>query len=190
MTIILDLIGAAIIASMLILMMITFQYSMHEAADRALYTMNMVDHMDLCATKFNKVIALAGVGYTPATAVLHATQDSLVFRSYWNYMQDSLSITPVTLSIKLADYPNPYGTAVELRQDGELLSDLSPLFWINQLKFRYYNKNDALTTDKTQVRAAEVRLSFFRNPPRAGGRPITTKLQFKCYFMNAYMRGA
>lgn len=190
MSIIIDLIGAAIIGSMLVLMLITFQYSMHEAADRALYTMNMVDHMDMCASRFNFVIALAGVGLAPNVAVTHATQDSLVFRSYWNYVQDQITASPVTISIKLASAPNPFGTAVELRQDGVPLGDLSPLFWINQLKFRYYTKNDVLTTDKTLVRSAEVRLSFFRNPPRAGGRPITTKLQFKCYFMNAYMRGA
>jgi hypothetical protein len=190
MNLIIDLIGAAIVGSLLILMMITFQYQMHEATDRALYTMSMVDHMDLVAQKFNSVIALAGVGFNPNVAITYATQDSLVFRTYWDFQADHISTSPVTLSIKLASVPSPYGTAVVLLQDGVPLSDLGYLFWIDQLKFRYYNKTDALTTDKTLARSVEVRLSFFRSAPRLGGKPITTKLQFKCYFMNAYMRGA
>lgn len=190
MSFIIDLIGAAIIGSMLVLMMITFQFQMHEAVDRSLYTINMIDVMDQTATKLNSVIALAGVGYTPATAVKYATADSLVFYTYWNFQTDQLGGSPVTLSIKLSNMPNPYGTAVVLRQNGVPLTDLGYLFWINELKFRYYTKTDVLTTTAADVRSAEVRLAFFRNPPRAGSKPINTKLQFKCYFMNAYMRGA
>ena len=190
MNVLIDLLGASIIASMLVLMMITFHFQMYEATDRTLFTMNMIDHMDMCATKFNSVIALAGIGFDPDDAVIHATPDSLVFNTYWNFQTDQIQAYPVTLTIRLASVPNPYGTAVVILQDGVPLDDLGHLFWINQLKFRYYNKNDVLTTDATKVRSAEVRINFFRQAPRLDGKPIIAKLQFKCFFMNAYLRGA
>lgn len=190
MSFIIDLIGAALIASMLVMMMITFQFSMQEASERALYTMNMVDHMDQTATRLNNVIALAGVGFSPTTSITQASVDSLVFRTYWNFQTDQLGTTPVTLSIKLATVPSPYGTAVIIAQNGVPLQNLGYLFWINELKFRYYTKTDVLTTTASLARSAEIRISFFRNPPRSGGKPIITKLQFKCYFMNTYMQGA
>jgi hypothetical protein len=190
MSFIIDLIGAAIIGSMLMLMMITFQFQMQEATDRALYAINMVDHMDQTASRLNNVIALAGVGLSPSTAVLHATPDSLVFYTFWNFQTDEISGSSKTISIKLSNVPSPYGTAVVIRQNGVPLTDLGYLFWINDLKFRYYTKADALTTTASLARSTEVRISFFRNAPRIGGKPIITKLQFKCYFMNAYMQGA
>lgn len=190
MSMILDLIGASIIGSLLVLMMMTFQFQMHEAVDRSLYTINMVDHMDQAATRLNNVIALAGVGFTPANAIKYATADSLVFYTYWNFQTDQIGGGWSTLSIKLSSMPSPYGTAVVIRQNGVPLTDLGYLFWINELKFRYYTKADVLTNTASLARSAEVRMSFFRDPPRVGGKPIITKLQFKCYFMNAYMQGA
>ncbi len=190
MSLIIDLIGAAVICGTLIIMLISFQFQMQEAVDRALYTISMIDVMDQTATKLNSVIALAGVGLSPTTAVKYATQDSLVFYTFWDFQNDTITGSSKTLSIKLSSVPSPYGTAVVIRQDGVPLNDLGYLFWINELQFRYYTKNDALTTTVSAVRSAEVRISFFRNPPRTGGKPIITKLQFKCYFMNAYMQGA
>ncbi|MDD2209700.1 MAG: hypothetical protein PHY41_01900 [Candidatus Cloacimonetes bacterium] len=190
MGVILDIIGAFVIGGMLLLMVISFQFQMQEAADRALYTQQMVDHMDQCATKLNSVVALAGVGFDPEDAIVHATPDSLVFWTYWDYQQNQLGVTPVKLSIKLSNAPDPYGIAVLLAQDGVPLNDLGYLFWIDELKFRYYTKNDALTTSASSARSAEIRMGFYHDPPRAGSQSIRTKLQFKCYFMNAYMRGA
>jgi hypothetical protein len=190
MSFIIDLIGAAIIGSMLVLMMMTFQFQMHEAVDRSLYTISMIDVMDQTATKLNNVIALCGVGLSPSTAVKYATQDSLVFETYWNFQTDQIGGSIKRLSIKLSNVPSPYGTAVVIRQNGVPLTDLGYLFWINQLKFRYYTKTDGITTTASLARSTEVRISFFREAPRVGGKPITTKLQFKCYFMNAYMQGA
>lgn len=190
MNMILDLIGASVIGSLLVLMMMTFQFQMHEAVDRSLYTINMIDVMDQTATKLNSVIALAGVGLSPTTAIKHATADSLVFFTFWDFQNDTISGSSKTLSIKLSSVPSPYGTAVVIRQNGVPLTDLGYLFWINELKFRYFTKTDVLTTTASAARSTEIRISFFRNPPRAGGKPIITKLQFKCYFMNAYMQGA
>lgn len=190
MSFILDIIGSFIVGGMLVLMMITFQYQMQEAADRAMFMKDMIDHMDVAATKLNSVIALAGVGFTPTSTVLHATPDSLVFQTYWDYQNDQLSIAPSTLSLKLSDVPSPYGRALAIRQNGIPLEDLGYIFWVDGLKFRYYTKNDALTTDRTQVRSTEMWLSFFRNPPIMGSEVLRTRLQVKCFFMNAYMRGA
>lgn len=190
MSFIIDLIGAALIGSLLMMMMVTFQFQMQEATDRALYAINMVDHMDQAATRLNNVIALAGVGLSPTTAVKYAHADSLVFYTFWDFQSDQITGSSKTLSIKLSSVPSPYGTAVVIRQNNKPLTDLGYLFWINELKFRYYTKGDLLTTTASLVRSAEVRISFFRNSPRIGGRPLVTKLQFKCYFMNAYMQGA
>jgi hypothetical protein len=190
MGVMLDVIGAFVIGGMLLLMMITLQFQLQEAADRAYYLKEMVDHMDQCATKLNSVVALAGVGFTPSEAIIHATADSLVFKTYWNYQEDQLGTVPVRLSIKLSEAPDPYGIAVLLAQDGVPLDDLGYLFWIDELKFRYYTKNDQLTTNASLARAAEIRMGFYHDPPREGSQPIRTKLQFKCFFMNAYMRGA
>ncbi|MDD3096900.1 MAG: hypothetical protein PHU99_04210 [Candidatus Cloacimonetes bacterium] len=190
MGVILDLIGAFVIGGMLILMVMSLQFQLQEAADRAYYLKDMVDHMDQCATKLNSVVALAGVGLDPEDAIIYATADSLVFWTYWDYQQDQLGITPVQLSIKLSDAPDPYGIAVVLAQDGVPLDDLGYLFWIDELMFRYYTKNDVLTTSASAARAAEIRMGFYHDPPRSGSQSIRTKLQFKCYFMNAYMRGA
>lgn len=190
MSFILDIIGSVIIGGMLILMMITFQYQMQEAADRAMFMKDMIDHMDVAATKLNSVIALAGVGFAPNVAVVHATADSLVFQTYWDYQNDQLGLTPCTLSLKLANVPSPYGKALTIRQNGIPLNDLGYIFWVDGLKFKYYTKTDALTTDKTLVRSAEMWLSFFRNPPIMGSEVLRTRLQVKCFFMNAYMRGA
>lgn len=186
----LDIVGGLIIGGMLILMMITFQFQMHESADRAVYLKEMIDHMDQVAVKLNSVIALAGVGYAPASTVIHARADSLVFRSYWNYQTDQLALVPVTLSLKLSTLPTPYGRTLVIRQDGIPLNDLGYLFWVDELRFIYFDRNNAQTTTPANVRSAELWLTFLRNPPRMGGQLIRTKLQVKCFFMNAYMRGA
>ncbi|MDZ4182330.1 MAG: hypothetical protein U1B83_05575 [Candidatus Cloacimonadaceae bacterium] len=190
MSIIIDIIGSFIIGSMLLLMMITFQYQMQESADRAMYIKEMIDHMDQAAVKLNSVIALAGVGFMPANTVIHATADSLVFWTYWNYQLDELGMVPYTISVKRSPMPSPYGYAAVIRQDGVPLNDLGYLFWIDGISFRYFDRNDALTTTAANVRSAEVRLSFFRNAPRQGSKVIRNRLQVKCFFMNAYMRGA
>lgn len=190
MNVILDVLGSVIIGSMLLLMMITFQYGMRESADRALYTKEMINNMDTAATKLNAVIALAGIGYEPTATVIHATADSLVFRTYWDYQNDVLGLVPNTLSIRLANMPSPYGRALTIRQNGVPLNDLGYIFWVDGLQFKYYDRNNALTTQATSVRGTEAWLTFFRNPPRADGQVLRSRLQVRCYFMNAYMRGA
>ncbi|MDY0128534.1 MAG: hypothetical protein RBR69_10420 [Candidatus Cloacimonadaceae bacterium] len=191
MSIIIDLIGAAIISSMLILMMITFQFSLYAAQDRMLYTMSMTDHMEMTATFLNNTIALAGVGVDPDDTVLHASADSLVFKTYWDFETETYDSTVNTISIKLDNAPTPYGTQILVAQNNVTLDYLGNIFWVKELKFRYYDLDDNLVNHpgyhKDDIRSAELRMAFFKAPER-NKTPVETKLQFKCYFMNAYMQ--
>lgn len=192
MNILIDLIGAAIIGSMLILMMISFQFSLYSASDRMLFTMSMTDHMEMTATYLNNTIALAGVGVDPDESVVYATEDSLVFKTFWDFSTESLDSTVNTISLKLANAPSPFGTQILVAQNNVALDALGNIFWVDDLKFRYYDIDDVLiaspSTNKDDIRSTELRLSFFRAPGRLGSKEIETKLQFKCYFMNAYMQ--
>ncbi len=190
MSVILDILGSIIVGTLLLLMLVSFQYKMQASADRYLYMKDMIEHTDKAVEKLNKVIALAGVGYTPATTVIYANSDSLVFRSYWNYETDSLELNPVTLSIKVSTLTSPVGKALVLRQNGVPLEDLGYIFWVNDLDFVYYDKNDAVTTTVANIRSAEARLTFSRTAPMGGTAALQNKIQVRCYFMNAYMRGA
>jgi len=190
MNVILDLIGSAMIASLLILMMITFQYQLRDTAERTLYAMHMIDHMDQAATKLNNVIALAGIGMPADSAVVTAATDRMVFRSYWDWENNQLTPAPHSLEIKIVDTGTSYGKALTIVQDGVALTDLGYIFWIDEIRFQYYNKLDMATTTARQVRAAEIFLTFRRNSPMGDNPSIRAKVQQKCYLMNTYMRGA
>jgi hypothetical protein len=190
MNIILDILGSIIIGAMLLLMLISFQFKMRESADRYLYMKDMIDHTDKAAEKLNKVIALAGVGFTPAATVTYATVDSLVFNTYWNYETNSLQLNPLNISIKLSTFPSPVGKALVIRQNGVPLNDFGYIFWVDDLDFKYYDKYDALTTTAANVRSSELWLTFKRSGPIGGSSVLQNKIQVKCFFMNAYMRGA
>lgn len=190
MSIILDIIGSVIIGSMLLLMLITFQYKLTDSADRYMYMKELISHSDMAAVKLNQVIALAGVGYTPTTTVIYATTDSLVFRTYWNFDTNAIQLSPLTISIKISDLPTPIGRALVIRQNGVPLEDLGYIFYASDLDFRYYDRNDALTTTAANVRAAEMWITFTRTAPTTGSTNLQNKIQLKCFFMNAYMRGA
>ncbi len=190
MSVILDILGSIIIGSMLLLMLITFQFKTNDSAERYLFMKDMIDHTDNAAEKLNKVIALAGVGYTPSTTVQHATQDSLVFMTYWNYEENRMQMTPLKISIKISTFPSPVGKTLVIRQDNVPLNDFGYIFWVDNLKFVYYDRNDAVTTTAANVRSAELYLTFARSAPTVGESRLTNKIQIKCFFMNAYMRGA
>jgi len=150
----------------------------------------MVEHMDNAATKINAVISLAGIGLPADSACVTATASRLVFRSYWDWNANSLSAARHSLELKIVDLGSPYGKALTLVQDGTVLNDLGYIFYINAISFKYYNKIDQVTTTASTVRAAEVFLTFRRDPPTSGGIPLQTKIQLKCFMMNTYMRGA
>ncbi len=186
----LDVLGALMIGAMLMLMMISFQFQLQDTASRAMYTANMVDHMDMAAVKINSVIALAGIGYTPGQTVVTAGTNRLVFNSYWNYNSNQITPTPVTIEIGISNTATSVGKTLTIRQNGELLDDLGYILWVEDIAFKYYTKADAITTTAASVRSAEAWLTFRRDPVRPGTPPLRTRLQVKCFFMNAYMRGA
>lgn len=190
MSVILDIIGSVVIGSMVLLMLITFQLRTNESAERFIYTKEMIAHIDQAATKLNHVIALAGVGFTPNTTVIHATTDSLVFNTYWNFETNALELTPLTISIKISQFPSPIGRALVILQNGIPVDALGYIFYTEDLEFRYFDKNGTQTTNKVNVRSTDMWLTFSRNPPVSGTLALQNRIQLKCYFMNAYMRGA
>ncbi len=190
MSVMLDFLGSAMIASLLILMMITFQYQLRDQAQRTLYTATMVDHMDKACTKINAVLSLAGIGVPADSACVTATTSRMVMRTYWDYQSDLLSASRHSVEIKIVDLGSPFGKALTIVQDGTPLYDSGYIFYINEISFKYYNKSDLVTTVPSAVRSAEIFLTFRREAPNSGGRALITKIQLKCFLMNTYMRGA
>lgn len=187
---ILDVLGALMIGTMLLLMMISFQFQLQDTANRAMYTASMIDHMDTAATKINSVIALAGIGYPPGQTVVTAGTNRLVFNTYWNYDLNQITPVPVTIEIGISSTTTGVGKALTIRQNGTLLNDLGYILWVEDLAFRYFNRDDVLTNTASAVRSAEAWLTFRRDGITPASTPLRTKLQVKCFFMNAYMRGA
>jgi len=187
---IIDVMGSFLIGSILLLMMITFQYQMQETAARAMFSANMMSHIDDAATFLNHVIALAGIGVAPTSTVTVAQTNRMVFRTYWDYNNGYLSAVSNTIEIKLSPVVTPVGTALTIYQNGQLVEYNGHIMWVEHLHFTYYTKTDQATTTASAVRSAEIRLTFKRDPPRLGTAPIRARLQIKCYLMNAYMRGA
>lgn len=189
MSAIIDVLGAMVIGSMLMLMMITFQYQLRDTADTVIYMSGMIDNMEKASDKLNDIIALAGIGFSPASTVSVADTNQLVFNSMWNYQTKSITSNAHVISIRLADAQTTLGRALNAFQDGVQLETTGNIFWVDQLKFIYYDKQDNLTTSPASVRSVELWLTFRHNPPKADLDPLHTKLQMRCYFMNAYLAG-
>ncbi len=185
----LDVLGALLIGTMLMMMMVSFQYQLQDTAQTATYAANMLDHMDVAAKSINGVIALAGIGMEPVNVVVNANTDSFKFKSYWNYVTNQLINSPVTISIGLETATSGDGKVLVIRQDDTILDPLGYILWVDELSFIYYDINDQITTTAANVRAAEAWLTFKRDAIRPGAEPLRTKLQVKCFLMNAYMRG-
>jgi hypothetical protein len=81
MNLIIDILGALVIGSMLMLMMITFQYQLKDTADAAIFMTGMIDHMQKSTTKLNELISFAGIGMTPTTTITTAGTTRLAFRT-------------------------------------------------------------------------------------------------------------
>ena len=189
MSVILDLISSAIIAGLLIVMMITFQYQLRDTAQRALYTATMVDHMDMAATKINQVIALAGVGMPADSAVISTNASRLTFRTYWSYQTNQLTDDVHSIMLKIADSGTQFGKALMITEDGVVLDDAGYIFFIDAISFVYYDVRDEATTLAKDVRAMDVLLTFRRPSPMGAGRDVVSKIQIKCFIMNSYLKG-
>jgi hypothetical protein len=199
MSVILDALGAIIIGGLVLIMLVTFTTQIRETAERQMYAVSMATHMERASTRINHLIGLAGLGIEdPKEAVVRADSDVFVFRSYWDFQNDVMGPTsgpPNVLSISLHDSNGAQGKAIEIRQgtdanidDDPVLENLGYIFWVDDLNFVYYDIDNAKTTDIATVRAADVRLTFRREGPLAGTRPLTNKLQMKCFLMNTYLQ--
>ncbi len=190
MSAIIDVMGSFLIGSILLLMMITFQYQMQETAARTMFSANMMSHIDDAATYINHVIALAGIGVNPINAVTVAQPNRMAFRTYWDYNAKAVSSVLNTIEIRLSPIVTPVGTALSIYQNGQLIEEMGQIMWVEHLHFTYFNRLDQVTITPSAVRATEIRLTFKRDPPRMGTAPVRAHLQIKCYLMNTYMRGA
>ncbi len=196
---ILDILGAVIVGGLLLLMLITFQFQITETAERNMYAASMADHMEQASTRLNHIIGLAGLGIEdPKQAVVRADGDAFVFRSYWDYNSNAIGPTsgdPNYVSISLRESNGALGKAIEIRQgtdanieDDAVLENMGYIFWVDDLSFVYYDLYDNQTQDPTVVRAADIRMSFQRPGPMMDSRPLTNRLQLKCFLMNTYLQ--
>ncbi|HOY84288.1 MAG: hypothetical protein LHW45_02235 [Candidatus Cloacimonetes bacterium] len=199
MSVILDVLGAVILGGLVLIMLITFQYQITETAERNMYAASMADHMEQASTRLNHVIGLAGLGIEdPKLAVVRADSDAFVFRSYWDYNNNAIGPTsgePNFVSISLRESNGALGKAIEIRQgtdanieDDPVLENMGYIFWVDDLGFRYFNIDNNPSTETTAIRAAELRMTFRRPGPLMDSRPLTNRLQLKCFLMNTYLQ--
>ncbi|MDP2173359.1 MAG: hypothetical protein Q8M98_04335 [Candidatus Cloacimonadaceae bacterium] len=189
MSILIDILGAMVIGSMLILMMFSFQYQLSDTTNSAIYMAGMVEHMRTASTRLNGIVALAGIGFLPENTVVVADTNRLEFKTKWDYAGNTISTVENRLVLTLSNVDTPLGKALIVTQNGTQLNDLGYIFWVDRLFFRYYDIDDAITTDPSLVRSADLWLTFRHNAPTLGRQSLHTKLQMRCYFMNAYLAG-
>lgn len=190
MSVIIDLLGSAVVAGVLILMMITFQTQLRDTAQRALYAANMLDHMDNACTTINQTIAMAGVGMEVDSAFVTTESSRLIFRSYWDCQLNKLTDGIHSVLIKLAPNGTQWGKNMVIMQDGVNLNNTGYIFYISDVNFVYYNKDGAVTTTPREVRSVEARLTFRQSSPTGRGGDVISRILIKCYVMNSYLKGA
>lgn len=185
-----DVLGAMVIGAMLMLMMITFQYQLRDTADSAIYMSNMIREMQTASKKLNGVVSLAGIGYAPTATVTLADSTTLRFNTQWDYALGYMSGVAHTIEIRLATNSTPLGRELRILQDGTEIIGFGSILWVDGLRFVYFDKTDVATTIPSQVRSVELWLTFRHNAPKMDQRPLQTRLQMRCYLMNAFLAGA
>ncbi|MFO8145099.1 MAG: hypothetical protein R6T89_05170 [Candidatus Syntrophosphaera sp.] len=208
MPVLMDVLGAIVIGGIVLILLITFNFQITESAERQMYERFMTEHIEEATKQLNYVVGMAGIGIEDPTLAVHtADEDLFVFKSMWDHLHYQLGDVstdpfPQYVSIKVYDSENAlspvseqFGKVLEIRNDQfatdpasqSLIEPLGFIFWVDDLRFRYYDINDAQTSTPADVRAVELLLSFRRDPPRLGGRDLTNRVQMKCYLMNPYM---
>jgi hypothetical protein len=205
MGVLIDILGAVIIGGLLLIMLITFNYQLANTAERNMYAAQMTEHMESACMRLNYIIGLAGAGVSPSTAVIDASEEKFVFKTYWDFETDKLEEEgyymeptqgdPIQVAIMFEESASPYGGAIQIVREGvtDPVEDLGYIFWVDAVEFRYYDINDNLMDESfpsylKRIRAVEMFLTFERPGPLIGDRPLTNSLQLKCYMMNAYMQ--
>lgn len=194
MGVMLDVIGGIIIGGTLLLMIMTFQLQLQENAMRLYYTSSMIEHMDDVAETINHVFSMVGIGYGLAqttqeeTVCIVANENTVKFRTFWDYENDELSQTAHTVEIVLNEDDGEWGRVLNVVQDGEIIFPMGHILFIEDMKLKYYNINDVVTTELKDIMSAEVLLTFRRDSPWRQDQPLRSNLQLKCYFMNRYLQ--
>ncbi|HNZ07388.1 MAG TPA: hypothetical protein PK802_03680 [Candidatus Cloacimonadota bacterium] len=200
MSVLLDIIGSVIIAGLLLIMLTTFQYQLTETAERHMYAASMASHMEQASTRLNHLIGLAGLGIEdPRQAVVIASENRFIFRSYWDFEKDTMGATsgpPNVLSIVLVEDANEaMGSAVLIRQgndayieDDVVLENMGYIFWVKELKYKYYDLYGHETHNTDEVRSVDIMLTFRREGPMMDSRGLENRLQLRCYLMNTWLQ--
>ncbi len=194
MGVMLDIVGAMIIGGTLLLMVMTFQLQLQENAMRLYYTSSMISHMDEVAETINHVFSMVGIGYgldqptEQETVCMVANENTITFRTFWDYEKDDISDDAHTVEIILREAEDGWGRVLNIVQDGEIIFPMGHILFIEDMKLRYYNMNGAITTNRKDIMSAEVLLTFRRESPWKPDQPLRSNLQLKCYFMNRYLQ--
>jgi len=189
MGVLLDVLGAMVIGGMLLIMIFNFQYQLTDTAQSVMFIADMMDHMQEAATRLNNIISMGGIGFQPSAMVTVADSNLVEFRTQWDYRANAISAIEHRVTLSIASTQTPFGKALRVTQDGGEVNNLGFIFWIDALKFRYFDINGSLTTTPSQVRSVDLWLTFRRNAQTLHREPLRTKIQMRCYLMNAYLAG-
>lgn len=209
MSVIIDLLGALMIATMLLLMMITFQLQLRDTADRTIFAAQMMTHVQHSCIELNSLIAMAGINMPHST---QDSQDSLVvtiarpnklsFRTWWDFSDSVMTAGPNSVTIEVGP-SSPVGKQLNIIQANNPIYEFRPILWIEDILFIYYdidggvltdaylNNNNESTniTNRKKIASINVNLTFKRIPPRVTDvKPLETKIQMRCYLMNRHLK--
>jgi hypothetical protein len=197
MTVLIDLLGALMVATLLMLMMITFQFQFRDTADRTVFAAQMMTHEQRACKELNNIIALVGVNIPiDSVAVTVADSNRLEFRTFWDYKNNVMTNVANTLSLTLSNSVTDVGKELSILQSASPVYDLGSILWLEDLSFKYYDINDnelgnVVTGDtRKNIFSIDVNMTFKRDPPSINTTPLRVKVQQRCYMMNRYLRYA
>lgn len=208
MSILIDLLGALMIATLLLLMMITFQLQLRDTADRTIFAAQMMTHVQTSCKELNSLIAMASINiaYSPSNtndpaklAVTNAKKDRLEFQTWWDFSDSIMTAQANTVTIEIGP-SSPVGKQLNITQAANPIYEFRPILWIDDIQFKYFNINgDSLTyasligaqdiQNKNAITSIETMLTFKRIPPRVTDvKPLTVRVQMRCYLMNRHLK--
>lgn len=189
MSVLLDVLGSVIIAATLILMVMTFQLQMRENVSRIYYAGSMIEHMDEVTTTLNNTFAMAGIGIPVDQVCTVADSNVVELKTLWDVAGDSLSSSVHIIRIALDDSISAQGKVLTITQDGTVIRPLGYIMYIEGIKLNYYDIDDHVTYDASEIRSAEILLTFRRDSPWRPDQPLRSNIQMKCFLMNTYLQG-
>lgn len=195
MGVLLDLLGALMIATLLMLMMISFQFQLQDTANRTIFAAQMMTHEQTACKELNNLIALAGVNLPiDSIAVTLADSNRMAFRTYWDYSNNVLTLNANTISFTLKNNTTDFGRELDILQSSSPVYDLGSILWLEDLSFYYYDINGyglgnvVVGDTRKEIFSVDVNMTFRRDPPTINTTPLRTKVQLRCYLMNRYLR--